>query len=141
MATSKLVFIIVIAIYAYKKYKDNQKWSFKKFLTSYQLSCTIKTLNKKRKLYIMKTLDTFELQPQLDNAQSFYKKAYTLHNNDGSIQLKSYDTIVATFKAGNVTVNDTYSATTLRHIKEFIYQTTGVSGLSKNDIEKDYQAN
>lgn len=89
----------------------------------------------------MKTLDTFELQPQLDNAQSFYKKAYTLHNNDGSIQLKSYDTIVATFKAGNVTVNNTYSATTLRHIKEFIYQTIGVSGLSKKDIEKDYQAN
>lgn len=89
----------------------------------------------------MKTLDTFELQPQLDNAQSFYKKAYTLHNNDGSIDLKSYDTIVATFKAGNVTVNDTYSATTLRHIKEFIYQTMGVSGLSKKDIEKDYQAN
>lgn len=89
----------------------------------------------------MKTLDTFELQPQLDNAQSFYKKAYTLHNNDGSIQLKSYDTIVATFKAGNITVNNTYSATTLRHIKEFIYQTTGVSRLSKKDIEKDYQAN
>lgn len=89
----------------------------------------------------MKTLDTFELQPQLDNAQSFYKKAYTLHNNDGSIDLKSYDTIVATFKAGNVTVNDTYSATTLRHIKEFIYQTMGVSGLSKKDIEKDYPTN
>lgn len=87
----------------------------------------------------MKTLDTFELQPQLDSAQSFYKKAYTLHNNDGSIQLKSYDTIVATFKAGNITVNNTYSATTLRHIKEFIYQTMGVSGLSKKDIEKDYQ--
>lgn len=89
----------------------------------------------------MKTLDTFELQPQLDHAQSFYKKAYTLHNDDGSIQLKSYDTIVATFKAGNVTVNDTYSATTLRHIREFIYQTTGVSGLSKKSIEKDYLAN
>ena len=89
----------------------------------------------------MKTLDTFELQPQLDHAQSFYKKAYTLHNDDGSIQLKSYDTIVATFKAGKVTVNGTYSATTLHHIKEFIYQTMGVSGLSKKDIEKDYQAN
>lgn len=89
----------------------------------------------------MKTLDTFELQPQLDSAQSFYKKAYTLHNDDGSIQLKSYNTIVATFKAGNVTVNDTLPATTLRHIREFIYQTTGISGLSKKDIEKDYLAN
>ena len=89
----------------------------------------------------MKTLDTFELQPQLDRAKSFYKKAYTLHNDDGSIQLKSYNTIVATFKAGKVTVNGTYSATTLRHIREFIYQTTGVSGLSKKDIEKDYLAN
>ena len=87
----------------------------------------------------MKTLDTFELQPQLDNAQSFYKKAYTLHNNDGSIQLKSYDTIVAAFKDGTVTVNGTYSVTTLRHIREFIYQTTGVSGLSKKDIEANYQ--
>ena len=89
----------------------------------------------------MKTLDTFELQPQLDHAQSFYKKAYTLHNDDGSIQLKSYDTIVATFKDDKVNVNGDYSATTLRHIKEFIYQTTGVSGLSKKDIENDYQAN
>lgn len=89
----------------------------------------------------MKTINTFELTPQLDNAQSFYKKAYTLHNDDGSIQLKSYDTIVATFKDDKVSVNDTYSTTTLRHIKEFIYQTTGVSGLSKKDIEKDYQAN
>ena len=87
----------------------------------------------------MKTLDTFELQPQLDNAQSFYKKAYTLHNDDGSIQLKSYATIVATFKDDKITVKDTYSATTLRHIKEFIYQTTGTSGLSKKDIEKEYQ--
>ena len=87
----------------------------------------------------MKTLDTFELQPQLDHAQSFYKKAYTLHNNDGSIQLKSYDTIVATFKAGKVKVKDTYSMTTLRHIREFIYQTTGVSGLSKKDIETNYK--
>ncbi len=87
----------------------------------------------------MKTLDTFELQPQLDNAQSFYKKAYTLHNNDGTIDLKSYDTIVATFKDNKVSVNDTYSATTLRHIKEFIYQTMGVSGLSKKDIENNYQ--
>lgn len=87
----------------------------------------------------MKTLDTFELQPQLDNAQSFYKKAYTLHNADGTIDLKSYDTIVATFKDNKVSVNDTYSATTLRHIKEFIYQTTGVSGLSKKDIENKYQ--
>ena len=86
----------------------------------------------------MKTLDTFELQPQLDNAQSFYKKAYTLHNDDGSIQLKSYDTIVATFKDDKVNVKDMYSMTTLRHIKEFIYQTTGISGLSKKDIEKDY---
>jgi len=87
----------------------------------------------------MKTIDTFELAPQLDNAQSFYRKAYTLHNNDGSIQLKSYDTIVATFKAGKVNVNGTYSMTTLRHIKEFIYQLTGVSGLTKKDIEKEYQ--
>lgn len=86
----------------------------------------------------MKTLDTFELQPQLDNAQSFYKKAYTLHNNDGSIDLKSYDTIVATFKDDKLTVNDTYSSTTLRHIKEFIYQVTGVTGLTKKDIESNY---
>lgn len=87
----------------------------------------------------MKILDTFELTPQLDHAQSFYKKAYTVHNADGTIDLKSYGTIVATFKDNKVSVNDTYSATTLRHIKEFIYQTMGVSGLSKKDIEMDYQ--
>lgn len=86
----------------------------------------------------MKTLDIFELQPQLDDAQSFYKKAYTLHNNDGSIDLKSYNTIVATFKDDKITVNGTYSQTTLRHIKEFIYQVTGVAGLTKKDIESNY---
>lgn len=89
----------------------------------------------------MKTIDTFELTPQLDNARSFYRKAFALHMSDGSIQLKSYDTIVATFKDDKVNVNGTYSMTTLRHIKEFIYQLTGVSGLTKKDIEKDYQAN
>jgi len=89
----------------------------------------------------MKTINTFELAPQLDNAQSFYRKAFTLHMSDGSIQLKSYDTIVATFKAGKVMVNGTYSMTTLRHIREFIYQTTGVSGLTKKEIQDDYQAN
>lgn len=86
----------------------------------------------------MKTLDTFELQPQLDNAKSFYKKAYTLHNNDGSTDLQSYDTIVASFKEGLITVNDTYSSTTLRHIKEFIYQMTGIQGLTKKDILEMY---
>ncbi|ATG86378.1 hypothetical protein LpeD_115 [Lactobacillus phage LpeD] len=86
----------------------------------------------------MKTLDTFELQPQLDNAKSFCKKAYTLHNNDGCIDLQSYDTIVASFKDGLITVNDTYSSTTLRHIKEFIYQMTGIQGLTKKDILEMY---
>lgn len=86
----------------------------------------------------MKVLDTFELQLQLDHAQSFYRKAFTLHNNDETIDLKSYDTIVAKWSMGEVIVNGTYSATTLRHIKEFIYQTTGVSGLTKKDIETNY---
>ena len=86
----------------------------------------------------MKTLDIFELQPQLDHAQSFYRKAFTRHNSDGSIDLQSYATIVASFKDDVVTVNGTYSNTTLRHIKEFIYQTTGVSGLTKNDILEKY---
>lgn len=87
----------------------------------------------------MTTINTFELLPRLDNAKSFYKKAYMVHNNDNTIDLKSYNTIVATFKNNKITVNGTYSATTLRHIKEFIYQLTGVSGLSKKDIETDYQ--
>lgn len=86
----------------------------------------------------MKTINTFELQPQLDNAKSFYRKAFTRHNNDGSIDLQSYDTVVASFKDNKLTVKDTYSSTTLRHIKEFIYQTTGVQGLAKKDILEKY---
>ena len=72
------------------------------------------------------------LEPRYDSRQSFYKKAYIVR--DGKIvKLYSYDTEIATInyrkKEGNrisLTWAWDYSNTTLRHLKEFLAQETGV---------------
>lgn len=79
-----------------------------------------------------------ELCPYYDNAQSFYGKAKVIEiEND--VFLVSYDTIVAFFNrdAKVAQVYGTYSATTLRHIKEFLKQ-SGFKAETKKQIEKDY---
>lgn len=81
-------------------------------------------------------LGTFELQPLYDHHQSFYGKAFverwdTEHGTQ--LVLKSYGTVVAkvtptysdediTTYAVEVGMGD-LSATTLRHVKEFLAQT------------------
>lgn len=62
-----------------------------------------------------------ELKPVIDSRKSFYKKAFTVTEND-TITLISYDTEVAEIKDGKAKIFDTYSVTTLRHIKDFLYQ-------------------
>ena len=79
-----------------------------------------------------------ELYPYYDSAKSFYGKAKVIEvEND--VFLISYDTIVAFFNrdAKVVQVYGTYSATTLRHIKEFLKQ-SGFKAESKKQIENDY---
>lgn len=80
-----------------------------------------------------------DLRPMYDSRQSFYGKA-RVRNNDGDLELISYNTRVAVIhKDGEVSVYDTYSATTLRHIKEFLLQ-NGKKADSKAQIERDYIA-
>lgn len=52
--------------------------------------------------------------------KSYYGKAKVIYNDNGSVSLKSYDTIVCTIKDGNfVKLWDGYSATTMKHINDF----------------------
>lgn len=83
---------------------------------------------------------TFELQPLYDGRKSFYGKAFVERwgtENGTQLVLKSYGTVVAkvtpitstgTYPAiYDVAVNmDVLSATTLRHVKEFLAQTDDV---------------
>lgn len=83
---------------------------------------------------------TFELQPLYDGRKSFYGKAFVERwstENGMRYVLKSYDTVVAKVTPitsigthptiCEVAVNmDVLSATTLRHVKEFLAQTDDV---------------
>lgn len=72
-----------------------------------------------------------ELVPHLTNCKSFYGKAHVsdVYENGTHVGklLKSYDTVVA-YVADDGTVRriwSGYSATTMRHIKEFVWQFAG----------------
>lgn len=77
-----------------------------------------------------------ELQPIYSNVKSFYKKARVLKNDD-TIQLISYSTKVAEIKNGKAHIFGWYSATTTRHIKEFLQQNGFKTG-TKAQLEKMY---
>lgn len=77
-----------------------------------------------------------ELKPVIDSRKSFYKKAYTVTEND-TITLLSYDTEVAEIRDGKAKIFDTYSVTTLRHIKDFLYQ-NGFKIGTKKELEEWY---
>jgi hypothetical protein len=81
---------------------------------------------------------TRELNTNYDSRQSFYGKAFEDYTDD-KIILYSYNTRVAEIDRNThtATVIGTYSATTLRHIKEFLKQ-HGFEAESKAQIEKDY---
>ena len=79
-----------------------------------------------------------ELCPYYDSAQSFYGKARVIEiEND--VFLVSYETVVAFFNRETkiAQVVDTFSPTTLRHIKEFLRQ-SGFKAETKKQIENDY---
>ena len=66
----------------------------------------------------------YELQAIYDSRKSFYRKAFVECDN-GKKYLYSYDTKVAYIDENGVPhllYNYDYSATTLRHVKEFILQ-------------------
>ena len=91
-----------------------------------------------QKFYPNSNVRIMELCPYYDSAQSFYGKAKVIEiEND--VFLMSYDTIVAFYNRETkiAKVVDTYSATTLRHIKEFLKQ-SGFKAETKKQIERDY---
>ena len=91
-----------------------------------------------KQFYPNANMSIMELCPYYDSAKSFYGKAKVIEiEND--VFLMSYDTIVAFFNRDTkiAKVVNTYSATTLRHIKEFLKQ-SGFKAETKKQIEKDY---
>ena len=69
-----------------------------------------------------------ELTPTLtSNAKSFNRKALIENNEQGETTLYSYNMKIATYKQGYVTLHTPtlLSATTLRHLKEFLSQCYG----------------
>ena len=83
-------------------------------------------------------ISIMELCPYYDSAQSFYGKARVIEiEND--VFLVSYETVVAFFNRETkiAQVVDTFSPTTLRHIKEFLRQ-SGFKAETKKQIENDY---
>lgn len=93
------------------------------------------TKNKNRK-GMVKMRKTVELQPIHDGRKSFYKKAHVIEEGNNKY-LISYTTEVAKIIGDKLTLNGFYSATTLRHIKEFIQQNGFQSG-SKAELEEMY---
>ena len=81
---------------------------------------------------------TYELSPEYDSAESFYGKAKVL---DYGLQklLYSYGTHVATISNGGIILSKEWedSATTLRHVKEFLKQ-NGFDAPSKAYIRENY---
>lgn len=73
----------------------------------------------------------YALQPT-NNRKSFYGKAQVIEQDNGNIELQSYDTIVARIRNGNFErLWDGYSATTMNHINSFL-DTFGIRGGGKS---------
>ena len=78
----------------------------------------------------------YELQTRYDHHKSFYGKANVIIEGNTK-KLISYNTHVASLISGKLEVYGTYSATTLRHIKEFARQ-CGFGSLTKKEIERGF---
>ena len=75
-------------------------------------------------------MKVFELKP-INGRKSFYGKAKAIECDNGDIELKSYETIVARIRNGKFErLWSGYSATTMNHINSFI-DTYGISGGGK----------
>jgi hypothetical protein len=80
----------------------------------------------------------YDLRAQYDPRKSFYSRAMVDTGDRGDENvLYSYNTKVAEMINGRPVVYDTYSATTLRHIKEWLLQ-NGFRADSKAQIMRDY---
>lgn len=86
-------------------------------------------------------MTTTELKPKYDTRQSFYGKAETIHDGD-TIKLKSYNTMILIYNTSTnilkfLTGNrDHFTATTCRHINEFLQQFTPYGKKTKKELLK-----
>lgn len=64
-------------------------------------------------------MKTFELSARYDRRKSFYGKANVIDHENGTLELKSYNTIVSRCVNGKVEHLGTWSQTTTRHQREF----------------------
>ena len=65
------------------------------------------------------TVNVYELIARYDSRKSFYGKAQVIDYGNGTLELKSYDTIVSRCVNGKVEHLGKWSQTTSRHQKEF----------------------
>jgi len=83
---------------------------------------------------------TSYLEAKYDSRKSFYNKA-RIEDDGVALRLYSYNTHVSTFHKGTETLALMplwdHSATTLRHVKEFIQQ-MGLKSGSKSELEALY---
>ena len=81
-----------------------------------------------------------KLQPKMVNQKSFYNKAVIEYNENGEISLISYYTKMITIKDNKIIYkNDdvnNYTQTTLKHVKDFLYQYLNLKNLTKQKILK-----
>lgn len=84
-------------------------------------------------------MKVYELKTNYDSRASFYGKAQVIVEGNRET-LQSYSTQVAYIEDSKAYVKGSYSATTLRHIKEFLLQ-NGFKAENQAQILKDYQIN
>ncbi len=77
-----------------------------------------------------------QLTATFDSRKSFYGKA-EIETVKNGLELYSYNTLVAQIIKGELTILNTQSATTLRHIKEFMLQ-NGMQVDTKQNLIKKY---
>lgn len=87
-----------------------------------------------------KKMGKTDLQVKFGSQKSFYGKAQVLENGMGDKMLFSYDVLVAGVIEGEARVYNLKSATTLRHVKEFLLQ-NGFKAENKAQIKEDYLVN
>ena len=76
-------------------------------------------------------MKAFELKP-INGRKSFYGKAEAIERDNGDIELRSYNTIVARIRNGKFErLWNGYSYTTMAHINSFI-DTYGINGGGKS---------
>ena len=84
-------------------------------------------------------IEATNLQPKKTKQKSYYNKAKIVFLN-GIVTLYSYNTQVASIEKGEVTLynTDLYSVTTLKHVKDFLYQ-NNIFVATKKDLLNNFK--